>query len=67
MLSGRRLSALCVLLVAMTIVVGFACVSLAQSGSDSQNASRPRRNEDVPRPRLLHRRRKKMSRWLRMK
>lgn len=48
MLSGRRLSALCVLLVAMTIVVGFACVSLAQSGSDSQNASRPRRNEDVP-------------------
>jgi VWFA-related protein len=47
-LSGRRLSALCVLLVAMTIVVGFACVSLAQSGSDSQNASRPRRNEDVP-------------------
>ena len=48
MLSGRRLSALCVLLVAMTIVVGFACVSLAQSGSDSQNASRPRRTEDVP-------------------
>ena len=48
MLSGRRLSALCVLLVAMTVVVGFACVSLAQSGSDSQNASRPRRNEDVP-------------------
>jgi Ca-activated chloride channel family protein len=47
-LSGRRLSALCVLLVAMTIVVGFACVSLAQSGSDSQDASRPRRNEDVP-------------------
>jgi Ca-activated chloride channel homolog len=47
-LYGRRLSALCVLLVAMTIVVGFACVSLAQSGSDSQNASRPRRNEDVP-------------------
>jgi len=47
-LSGRRLSALCVLLVAMTVVVGFACVSLAQSGSDSQNASRPRRNEDVP-------------------
>ncbi|HEY5075258.1 MAG TPA: VWA domain-containing protein [Pyrinomonadaceae bacterium] len=42
------MSALCVLLVAMTIVVGFACVSLAQSGSDSQNASRPRRNEDVP-------------------
>jgi Ca-activated chloride channel family protein len=47
-LSGRRLSALCVLLVAMTVVVGFACVSLAQSGSDSQNASRPRRTEDVP-------------------
>jgi VWFA-related protein len=47
-LSGRRLSALCVLLVAMTVVVGFACVSLAQSGSDSQNASRPRRPEDVP-------------------
>lgn len=51
MLSGRRLSALCVLLVAMTVVVGFACVSLAQSGLDSQNASRPRRTEDVPQAR----------------
>jgi VWFA-related protein len=50
-LSGRRLSALCVLLVAMTVVVGFACVSLAQSGLDSQNASRPRRTEDVPQAR----------------
>jgi Ca-activated chloride channel family protein len=47
-LFGRRLSALCVLLMAMTIAAGFACVSVAQSGSDSQNASRPRRNEDVP-------------------
>ena len=48
MLSGRRLTALCALLVAMTIAAAFACVSLAQSGSDSQSASRPRRTEDVP-------------------
>ena len=47
-LSGRTLSALCALLVAITIAAAFACVSLAQSGSDSQNASRPRRTEDVP-------------------
>ena len=48
MLSGRRLTALCALLVAMTIAAAFACVSLAQSGADSQDASRPRRTEDVP-------------------
>src|ERR1700686_691799 len=47
-LSGRRLTALCALLVAMTIAAAFACVSLAQRGADSQDASRPRRTEDVP-------------------
>ena len=45
-LSGRRLSALCGLLVAATIAVVFA--GQAQSGSESQNASRPRRTEDIP-------------------
>ncbi len=39
---------LCAVLAAMTIAAAYACVSLAQSGSDSQNASRPRRTEDVP-------------------
>jgi Ca-activated chloride channel family protein len=47
-LSRRRFSVLCAVLAAMTIAAAYACVSLAQSGSDSQNASRPRRTEDVP-------------------
>jgi Ca-activated chloride channel family protein len=47
-LSRRRFSALCAVLIAMTIAAAYACVALAQSGSDSQNASRPRRAEDVP-------------------
>jgi VWFA-related protein len=48
MSSGRRLTALCALLAAMTIAAAFACVSLAQSGSDSANASRPRPTRDAP-------------------
>ena len=45
-LSGRRLSALGVLLITATIAVAFT--GLAQSGSESPNSSRPRRPEDVP-------------------
>ena len=48
MLPGRRLTALAALLMAMMIAAVYACVSLAQTGSESQNASRPRRTEDVP-------------------
>jgi Ca-activated chloride channel homolog len=48
-LSGRRLSGLCALLMTMTIAAAYACVSLAQGGSESQNASRQRRTEDAPR------------------
>jgi Ca-activated chloride channel family protein len=48
-LSRTRLIALSALLLAMTIVAGYTCVSLAQSGSESGNASRVGRAEDVPR------------------
>jgi len=48
-LSRRRLTALCGLL-AITIVTAYTCVSLAQGGSESQNAVRPRRADDVPQP-----------------
>src|SRR6202165_83364 len=44
--SQRRLSALCALLVTITIAVAYACVSLAQDGS--QNSSRPRRAAYIP-------------------
>src|SRR5256714_508010 len=47
-LSARKLSALCALLIAAAISVAFTCASLAQSGSGSENSSRPRRTEDVP-------------------
>src|SRR6266436_4972613 len=36
------------LLIVATISVAFTCSSLAQSGSESPNASRPRRTEDTP-------------------
>ncbi len=49
MLSRRGLIALSALLLAMTIVAAYTCVSLAQSGSESGKASRVRRAEDVPR------------------
>jgi VWFA-related protein len=42
------LTALCALLFAAAISVAFTCASLAQSGSGSENSSRPRRIEDVP-------------------
>ena len=48
MLSARKLTALCALLIAAAISVAFTCASLAQSGSGSENSSRPRRTEDVP-------------------
>src|ERR1700694_494466 len=44
----RRLTALCALLITITIAAAYACVSLAQGGSESQNAGRPRRTDDVP-------------------
>jgi Ca-activated chloride channel family protein len=44
----RRLTALCALLITITIAVAYACVSLAQAGSESQSAGRPRRTDDVP-------------------
>jgi Ca-activated chloride channel homolog len=47
-LSGRRLIALCALVIAGTIAAAFACASLAQSQLESQNSSRARRAEDVP-------------------
>jgi Ca-activated chloride channel homolog len=47
-LSRRRFGALCALLTTMTIAAAYACVSLAQSRSESQNASRQRRAEDAP-------------------
>src|SRR3981081_3159851 len=48
-LSARKLSALCALLIAAAISVPFSCASLAQSGSGSENSSRPRRTEEMPR------------------
>ena len=48
LLSGRRLIALFALVIAGTIAAAFACASLAQSGSESQNSSRARRAGDVP-------------------
>ena len=48
MLSARKLSALCALLIPAAIVVAFSCASLAQSGSGSENSSRPRRAEEMP-------------------
>ncbi|HMG75821.1 MAG TPA: VWA domain-containing protein [Pyrinomonadaceae bacterium] len=48
MLSARKLTALGALLIAAAISVAFTCASLAQSGSGSENSSRPRRTEDVP-------------------
>jgi Ca-activated chloride channel family protein len=47
-LSARKLSALSGLLIAAAISVVFTCVSWAQSGSESQASSRPRRTEDFP-------------------
>jgi len=47
-LSARKLSALCALLIAAAISVAFSCASLAQSGSGSENSSRPRRAEEMP-------------------
>ncbi len=49
MLSARKLSTLCALLIAAAISVAFSCASLAQSGSGSENSSRPRRTEEMPR------------------
>jgi Ca-activated chloride channel homolog len=46
--SRRRLTALCALLITITIAAAYACVSLAQGGSESQNAGRPRRTDGVP-------------------
>ncbi len=43
-----RWSGFCVLLIAATISIAFTCVSLAQSRSESQGSSRPRRTEDLP-------------------
>lgn len=48
MFSRKRLSVFGVLLVATVISVAFTCASLAQSGSESQKSSRPRRTEDIP-------------------
>ena len=48
MLSGKRFSALCALLMAATIAMTLTCASLAQSGSESLNSSRPRRADDIP-------------------
>src|SRR3979409_2107486 len=48
-LSARKLSALCALLIGAAISVAFSCASLAQSGSGSENSSRPRRTEEMPR------------------
>src|SRR5258708_23046890 len=47
-LSARKVSALGALLIAAAISVAFSCASLAQSGSGSENSSRPRRAEEVP-------------------
>src|SRR5436853_2023780 len=47
-LSARKLSAWCALLIAAAISVAFTCASLAQSGSGSENSRRPRRTEEVP-------------------
>src|SRR5436853_7140265 len=47
-LSARKLSAWCALLIAAAISVAFTCASLAQSGSGSENSSRPRRTEEIP-------------------
>lgn len=47
MLSVRRLGVLCALLLATAIAVGFARRSLAQDPSESPNASRARRADDI--------------------
>ncbi len=47
-LSLRRLSTLCALLMAVTIAAALTCASLAQSRPESQNSNRPRRTESVP-------------------
>src|SRR6266850_4715647 len=47
-LSARKLSALCALLIAAAISVAFTCASLAQSGSGSENSGRLRRTGDLP-------------------
>src|SRR6266852_6499784 len=47
-LSARKLCALCALLIAAAISVASSCASLAQSGSGSENSSRPRRAEEMP-------------------
>jgi Ca-activated chloride channel family protein len=47
-LSVRRLGVLCALLLATASAVGFARRSLAQDPSESPNASRPRRTDDIP-------------------
>jgi len=47
-LSARKLSAWCALLIAAAISVAFTCASLAQSGSGSENSNRLRRTGDVP-------------------
>jgi Ca-activated chloride channel family protein len=47
-LSLRRSSTLCALLMAVTIAVALTFTSLAQSRPESQNSNRPRRTESVP-------------------
>ena len=48
MLSVRRLTAFCALLLAIAGAVGFARRSLAQDPTESPNTSRPRRADNIP-------------------
>ena len=49
MLSVRRVGVLCALLLATASAFGFARRSLGQDQSESSNATRPRRADDIPR------------------